>query len=222
MASISSPQMIAPSTGRGGGSPGARAGAPRTIFLVSFDFPPTSGPGIWRALGFTKYLAREGHTVHVFCSDRPSWHQRFDPSLLAEIPSNGVVVHRLPSVLLGDIADRADRVWKRWPPMLRRLGSAAQWHLLRLVPSPELHWLAKVTGSLVAQSRHHTPDCVVTSGPPHICHLAGYTLRRLRRVPWIADFRDLLVGRSFAEAGRVQEGLVRRLETLGLGRADQS
>jgi glycosyltransferase involved in cell wall biosynthesis len=215
-------QTIRPSPGVDRERDGVAARAPLTIFLVNFDFPPIGGPGMWRALGFAKYLALEGHTVHIFCSDRPSWHQRFDPSLLAQLPASGVVIHRIHSVLLGDIVDATGRVWERWRrPALRRLGSAVQWHLVRLFPAPEIHWLVKVTGSLVAQSRRIRPDCVLTSGPPHICHLAGLALRRLKQVPWIVDFRDLWLDDPSQRAeGPYQERLVRRLQALVLGRAD--
>src|SRR5262249_14204987 len=34
------------------------------------------------------------------------------------------------------------------------------------------------------------PDVLLTSGPPQWVHVLGYGLKRLFRIPWVADFRD--------------------------------
>src|SRR5262245_59861173 len=57
-----------------------------SVLYINHDFPPMSGPGIWRALSFTTHLAREGHAVTVLCGRRSFWCKRFDASLLESIP----------------------------------------------------------------------------------------------------------------------------------------
>jgi glycosyltransferase involved in cell wall biosynthesis len=44
-------------------------------------------------------------------------------------------------------------------------------------------------------------DALLTSSPAFSCHLAGLAIKRRTGVPWVADFRDLWVGRPFREEG---------------------
>ena len=64
----------------------ARGVALKTLLYINFDFPPSSGPGIWRALGFVKYLPSNGWRSIVLCSDRSVSRDHQDPALCEEIP----------------------------------------------------------------------------------------------------------------------------------------
>ena len=66
---------------------GSRRGRPRRVLYVNHDFPPMSGPAVWRALWFTRYLAISGYGVTVLCADRSDWCDRYDQSLLHHIPA---------------------------------------------------------------------------------------------------------------------------------------
>ena len=74
---------------------------PLHIFAVNLEFPPLGGPGVWRILAMVKYAAQAGHQVTVLCSDRSSWHNRRDESLLKQLPA-GVEVVRIQGWLLTD------------------------------------------------------------------------------------------------------------------------
>jgi hypothetical protein len=47
---------------------------------------------------------------------------------------------------------------------------------------------------VAAVARETRPDVVVSSSPPHSVHLAGRAAAKAAGVPWVADFRDPLVG----------------------------
>jgi glycosyltransferase involved in cell wall biosynthesis len=57
-------------------------------------------------------------------------------------------------------------------------------------PDPFAGWIPfALIASLKVMFRHR-PACVISTGPPHSCHLVALVLNRLFRVPWIADLRD--------------------------------
>lgn len=150
-----------------------------------------SGPGIWRALAFAKYLPQHQHAVTVLCSDRSPSRQRYDETLTAEIPED-VQVHRLSSYFQGDLVAAANALMAAAP------GRAPKWLLRRLLsrfvryyPDQQFHWAVNVALKGLQLVARGEVDVLLTSGPPHVSHLAGLIISTLRPVPWIMDYRDL-------------------------------
>ena len=61
----------------------------------------------------------------------------------------------------------------------------------RYYPEKNLWWflIACIRGTYL--SIFEKFDCIITSGPPHITHIAGWLISGLSRTPWIMDYRDL-------------------------------
>jgi glycosyltransferase involved in cell wall biosynthesis len=193
----------------------------KRVLYVNFDFPPMSGPGIWRALGFAKYLPEHGFAPTILCSDRSPSRTRFDPSLLEQIPPETTVV-RVSSVFQNELAaplDRAADALKRprIAKTLRRLKS----RLVREYPDQQAHWALKVAarGTLLAtRARFHA---LVTSGPPHIAHLAGLSISSACRLPWVMDYRDLWTDdRVQIKQSSYQQSLFEHAEAMAIRRCD--
>ena len=162
-----------------------------TLLHLNFDFPPMSGPGIWRALGFVKYLPEYGWRSIVVCSDRSPSRDRYDESLLQVIPP-GTAVHRLSSRFEQDIADSIERRAERSRvPGMSRLLMGLHWRFLRDNPDYQLHWAMKAAWRGLRLVRRERPDCLYTSGPPHITHAAGLVIKRITGIPWLMEYRDL-------------------------------
>lgn len=164
--------------------------AQKTLYIINIDFPPVSGPGIWRVLALAKYAAQSGVRVHVFCSDRSCWHDRHDESLLDQLPSL-VQVTRIRSIFSKDLLDFFDR-WKKSPsPIKRKIGRQLYWWISFYFPDPIFHWAIK--GSLIAlkYSTQEKPDAIFTTGPQHLVHTAGWLISKFRKSScWIMDYRD--------------------------------
>lgn len=160
------------------------------LYIISVDFPPLSGPGVWRMLALAKYAAKSGHRVRVFCSDRSFWNNWSDPELLKQL-SDSIEVIRISSVFENDIQSRLE-LWQRSPSLLKkRIGAQLHWWVYRYFPDQILHWAIKVALISGWQGRRERPQAIVTSGPMHLAHLAGYMLTRLRpEVRWAMDYRD--------------------------------
>jgi glycosyltransferase involved in cell wall biosynthesis len=196
--------------------------AGRTLLYLNFDFPPLSGPGIWRALAFVKHLPAFGWRSVVICSDRSPSRNRYDEGLLHQIPA-GTVVHRLSSRFEKELAGRIDQAAARAPfaPVERFLYGVA-WRFRRDYPDYQLHWAIKAALTGIRIARSGKADCLLTSGPPHIAHVAGLIIQRLSGIPWIMDYRDLwtddpvqLKRTRFAQRiVRLEESAIRRSDAV--------
>ena len=72
-----------------------------------------------------------------------------------------------------------------------RRRSLKQWCLpLCWLPDREIGWLGPALLRARCLVRRHGVTHVLTTGPPFTCHLAGWLLKRMTRVRWVADFRD--------------------------------
>jgi hypothetical protein len=136
-------------------------------------------------------MALAGYQVTVLCADRSPWCNRFDESLLSAVHGS-VQVTRV-----------ATTFFTRGPRILQRLEVWLQ----RYYPSQHFPWLVKasIVGTYLTLIRR--PHCIITSGPPHICHIVGWIAAKVTRRRWIVDYRDLwtddpihcpAVGRRFA------------------------
>ena len=193
------------------------------IYLVNVDFPPVSGPGIWRILAFAKYAALAGHRVTVFCSDRSSWHDRQDPNLLKELPENVRVV-RVSSYFLRDITGWITRRRQQaGSNFAQNLYKNLLWKVQRYWPDPIAHWTIKCALRALRMARSEMPDCVFTTGPQHLSHVVGYTLQRNLNIPWIMDYRDPwtdIPDHSYVDVSGYQNRLAMRMEQKFLMNAD--
>ena len=160
------------------------------IVLVNLDFPPISGPGVWRVAALAKYMAMAGHQVTVVCSDRSSWHSRIDDSLLQDLPSE-VRVHRIHSLFLKDIIQyfdrRADQASSTW---MKKGWRGIAWRIEHYWPNPVIFWALKAALRTKKLVRRHKVNCIITSGPQHFSHLAGYVGSKVSRAKWVMDYRD--------------------------------
>lgn len=178
----------------------------REILLVNFDFPPVQGPGVWRMLGFASHLPSLGWRVSVVCSDRNVWHQRTEPGLLGRLPP-GIEIHRIKGRPAGDIAQR-----------FLPAGVVRAWR--ELLPDRLFVPALKLAMKALSQARGR-PFVVLTSGPPHLSHLAGLLLKSTRSCIWVADFRDLWMDDAAqAWSGAYQRRLGRMVERAVFRRAD--
>lgn len=192
----------------------------RRVLYINLDFPPMSGPGIWRALAFAKYLPELDHEVTVLCSDRSPSRSRFDESLCSEIPL-GVKVQRIPSYFQGDIAAHIQTLMDHAPgslakKFLRRVLS----RFVRYYPDQQFHWALNVAVYGLQLAARGKVDVLLTSGPPHICHLAGLIISTLRPLPWVMDYRDLWTDdRVQIKQTSYQQAVFERLEAACVAKA---
>jgi glycosyltransferase involved in cell wall biosynthesis len=153
---------------------------PRSILLVTQYAPPSPLVAARRAAGMTKYLGRMGHSVTVLTSVI---------SGAGAIPGAERVI-RTRDLLASPLN------WRRAHfESLKGKGEATYAAASPIEPwiVPDLSvvgWIPFALPRALGLARRNHFDCVVTSSPPESAHLVGLALKRLRGLPWIADFRD--------------------------------
>lgn len=163
----------------------------KRLLYINFDFPPMSGPGIWRALGFAKYLPDFGFLPTILCSDRSPSRERFDPSLLAQVPQEVEVVRvhsTFQNEFVAPLGAAANRVGSK---RLSQLARGLQSRIVREYPDQQAHWAVKVAAHAAWLARTGNYTALVTSGPPHVVHVAGLIAAKASGLPWLMDYRDL-------------------------------
>jgi len=176
---------------------------PIPVLLVSYFFPPTNTAGVYRIMGFTKYLGSSGIRPILLTALPVPSRERVDPALATKVSGDLIICRTrtwcFPKTtkngiwgkILNVAADQFDRFLPVDPYLL--FGIAASRSARHLI----LRYRCKA---------------VVTSSPPHSIHLIGFVQKRYFGMPWIADFRDLVIAkpRSFSD----------RLERLVVENAD--
>ena len=181
------------------------------ILLITYEFPPSGGVAVQRALSFAKYLPSNGFEVHVLTARNPASPVQ-DMALAKEIPAD-VSVHRAwtaePSYSLRqklwrlvsssrprigsssaqetagrDNGDQRERRggWKQYPSrVVKRL----------LCPDPHVLWLPSAFWSACRIIEKHDIDVVLTTVPPFsLLLLANWLARRYPHLKMVSDFRD--------------------------------
>jgi hypothetical protein len=144
----------------------------RRVLMIAFHYPPCEGSsGVERTLRFSQYLPDHGWhpivlTVHPrACGKSATRGHR-------EIPQN-VTVSR-------SFALDAARHFSIRGRYLRALALPDRW---------SSWWLGSVASGLKVV-RALAPSVLWSTYPIATAHLIGFTLNRLTRIPWVADFRD--------------------------------
>lgn len=187
---------------------------PRTILIVTHNYPPRQSPASRRPAGLAKYLLRLGHRVIVLTS--AAWsHGGRDGG---ERPGEVIACRDLIGTRLN---------WRR-PNMQAYEGAtagsyAADQSFLNRVIVPDivaLTWIPFALGQAVRLARREQIDCVLTTSGPESTHFVGAALRR-RGVPWVADLRDGWRFEPYRDwPTGTQTGLDAWLERRILSRAD--
>lgn len=217
----------------------------RSVLFVSYHFPPDASVGALRPQKFAKYLPEYGWTPHVL-TVHERYHPARDPSRLEDVGAARVSRTRaLPSPWMAALGARAAlfRALGRGHVISEKaqrnsLMTFAERDLVRSdlrgrlrslvlslgrMPDDQVGWLVPGVARGLRILKREPIEAVVTSGPPHSCHLIGLWLKRLTGKRWIAELRDPWVGnpgkpRSFRTS--LSDRLEARMERAVVRAAD--
>jgi glycosyltransferase involved in cell wall biosynthesis len=176
------------------------------ICLVITDiFPPVNAVGVHRTVALCRHLADRGWQVTVITA-RPRPETSLDPALMMGVPSQVRVIRtaspNLVSLAAGLFPLKSHSAGAPQQPggkpspdssQVRRSGfwRLIQWLSFWLhVPGPYTSWFVSAVWAGLRVSLCHRPDVIFSTAPMWSSHLAGAVIARLRRIPWVADFRD--------------------------------
>jgi len=171
----------------------------KKVLVIAYYWPPSGGAGVQRWLKLTKYLAKQGHEVHVLTVDpKKASYLRVDESLCADVHPNIKVYLtdsfepiNMYSKLVGKsnvptagYSNVDEQHWKQ------KLVSGIRSNLF--VPDPRIGWKKYAYKKAMEIIVNENIQNVITTSPPHSVQLIGLKLKRKLKdkVNWIVDFRD--------------------------------
>lgn len=190
----------------------------KTLLLIAYAFPPHARSGTHRNLRFAKYLSELGWEISVL-SAKPQHFRRgtpVDEALLAQVPSavgisRTAVLRPLEALVrlrsfirsIGRRLDQNNASAKVAPAAQNTEGGKGlkDWISSALsFPDAEVGWVPGAVLKGMSLIRRRRIKLIFSSGPPHSCHLVGWALKWVMRVPWVADFRDPWTRRPWLDA----------------------
>ncbi len=221
----------------------------RSVLIVTSDFPPLAGTNTQRVQSFVRHLPAFGWRATVVTQAIEDM-EMVDSRDLERLPS-GVQVIRIPSpdpfrwyrrkrggrpidvTRAGQAAE--ERVA---PAQVRAVGQASDILKVPLraasrvaknalrrywyVPDPLMPWADAAARASIDLLGSNKFDCLLTSAPSYSSHVAGLKIKLRTQIPWIADFRDLWVGRPYRSLSyAAHEKIDAKLESDVLRHADR-
>ena len=170
----------------------------RKVLIIAYYWPPAGGGGVQRWVKFVKYLRDFGWEPVVYTAENPDY-PLLDPTLVHDIPSDVEVIRRpitepynLFRTLTGK--KKSDKMDPAFLSQGKKLGwkeHIATW--IRgnfFIPDARCLWIKPSVRFLLQYLKKNPVDIIVSTGPPHSCHLIGLGIKQKLGLPWLADFRD--------------------------------
>ena len=174
------------------------------VLIIAYYWPPAGGGGVQRWLKFTKYLPEFGWHPIVYAPYNPQY-PLVDRSLSASVPEHVEVIRghiwearrfyrRLKKIRHGkrwSSPPEMDTLFFRDPKKLSWFGRLSLFLRSNLfVPDSRSLWIRPSYKRLRKWLQQNPVDAIISTGPPHSCHLIALKLKKATGLPWIADFRD--------------------------------
>lgn len=154
----------------------------KRVLLVAYYFPPQPKAGALRPSYLAGHLAEFGWEPTVLTAEFPGE---------ADAPCNVVRVRQLgrSAKMEFTAAPAQPRRQTRAERFVRDLGRSIVYF-----PDDAVGWLWPARSAALALSAAEPFDAVISTAPPPSAHFVGRAVAVARRIPWIADYRDLWSG----------------------------
>ncbi len=170
----------------------------KKILILSYYFPPMGMGGTQRIMNFAKSLPGFGWQPYVVTVKDIVYHAH-DPQLLQEI--SAINVTRTESLDPARLLARFSRGGGNNSAHAAAAGKIKKliYRLISylLIPDSKILWQPFALRAVNRLFRCEKFDLILSSGPPHSCHLLAYKITQKHKIPWIADFRDGWAGGDF-------------------------
>jgi glycosyltransferase involved in cell wall biosynthesis len=143
----------------------------RSILLIAFHFPPEPLPGAMRPSRFFRYLPEFGYEPEVITGAvQTEPHPRIHSIPAPTFLPNKYTIAGAIEIILHKVA---------WPTELALL------------------WAGSASSKARRLMKDKPVAAVISTGPPMNTHITAMTLKLRYGIPWIADFRDPMIGNPF-------------------------
>lgn len=170
----------------------------KKVLVITYYWPPSGGAGVQRWLKFVKYLRQYGWEPVVFTVEDGEFPER-DNSLLKDVPDGIEIIRepiKEPYLLYKLFIGRGKKekihagflTEKKKNSLLQNIAVWIRGNFF--IPDARMLWIKPSVNKLQKWLTQNKVDALVSTGPPHSCHLIAMKLKKLTGIPWLADFRD--------------------------------
>ncbi len=169
----------------------------KTLFIVTYYWPPAGGPGVQRWLKFVTYLPQDLFDIHIVIPENPDYPS-IDDTLQANLPNHFRIIKvpikeptRWIKRIFGAKTKQLQKGFiEKKPGYLERFLLWIRGNYF--IPDARVSWVNQVVKKLKNDSAFAKAETLITTGPPHSVHLIGLWLKQSKfsELEWIADFRD--------------------------------
>lgn len=169
----------------------------KKVLIITYYWPPGSGPGVQRWLKFCKYLP-EFEWIPTVVTVKNGSYPSIDPSLENDIPQ-GMKVFKTKTLepfaiynffrgKKGKSVEVAMASVKGKQSLFAKFSNYIRSNFF--IPDARVGWNKYAYEAAAKIIESEKPDVIITTGPPQSTHLVGLKLQKKYKVKWIADFRD--------------------------------
>ena len=168
----------------------------KKVLLITYYWPPAGGAGVQRWLKMSKFIA-EKCELTVFSPQNASY-PIYDESLSDDVSPKIKHIQREiwePYALAKKINPKNNQYQKgQIEPKKNQsfLSKVSLWVRANLfIPDARMFWISPSIKSIQNQLNLNDFDAVISTGPPHSCHLIAHGIKqKFPHLKWLADFRD--------------------------------
>jgi glycosyltransferase involved in cell wall biosynthesis len=202
----------------------------KKVLVITYYWPPAGGPGVQRWLKFVKYLGDFDVEPVVYIPENPNY-PILDKTFEDDIPKDIKIYkhpisepYRMASVFSKKKTKRISSgvIQTKNQSFLEKLMLWIRGNLF--IPDARKYWVRPSVKYLYDVLEKEGISTVITTGPPHSVHLIGYYLKEIKKVKWIADFRDPWTSIGYhkkLKLTRMAKNRHKELEKLVLTNADK-
>lgn len=200
------------------------------ILILTYYWPPGSGPGVQRWLKMSHELCEAGHDVSVV-TVADGAYPSMDESLVMEVDPRVRVIRtatREPFRLFNRLRGKKGKEIPVGLTGIKESSSPIQRFAIWLranyfIPDARKGWRPYAIRAIEDILNEQEIDIIITSGPPHSLHKVGQHFQMTHGLKWVADFRDPWVNIHYHELmpmGPKAKEKHQRMEDEVLRRAD--
>jgi len=170
----------------------------KPILIITYYWPPGSGPGVQRWLKFSKYLPEFGWQPIILTVKNGSYPS-IDETLLKEVSDENIIYRTraiepfaLYNMLRGKKGNSIEVGMgniKDPKGVFAKISNYIRANYF--IPDARIGWNYLATKKALEIIDKHKPLLIVTTGPPHSTHLIGVKIKEKHPdLNWVVDLRD--------------------------------
>lgn len=170
----------------------------KRVLIITYYWPPAGGSGVQRWVKFAKYLRDFGWEPVIFTAENGDY-PIIDKQIGEDLPKNIEVIkspitepYEWYKKFTGK--KKNEKIDANFLSQGKKMGlkdKIAVWIRGNLfIPDAKSLWIRPASKHLISYLQEHPIDAMISTGPPHSCHMIALRVHEAHPIPWIVDYRD--------------------------------